>query len=296
MQFLHVPPPVPQFPLLVPGMHVVPEQQPFGQEVASHTQLPPTQCLPVMHAGRDPHWQAPVAEQPSAVSALQATHVPPPVPQVAGEEVWQTPLAQQPVGHDVALHTQVPLMQTVPAPQAGLLPHRQAPANPSQVSAVVDEQALQVAPPTPQVAKVGASQAPPEQQPSGHDCALQAHAPPEHTVPAPHAGFVPHRHSPDAEQRLARVGSQATQAAPLTPQVPNPAPVQVAPEQQPPGQLEALQPLHTPPAQLWLPQSWQAAPPLPQVPSAVPGRHWPPEQQPFGQDVPSHTQLPPKQR
>jgi hypothetical protein len=249
-----------------------------------------------LQAGVDPQRQLPVAEQVSAVKVLQATHVPPAVPQVASEAVWQVPLAQQPVGQDVALHTQVPLMQVVPAPHAGLLPHRQAPVKPSQVSAVVDEQALQLAPPVPQVVKVGAWQAPPAQHPLGHDCALQTQAPLTHTVPAPHAGLVPQPHSPVTEQTFARVGSHATQAAPLTPQVPSPALVQVAPEQQPPGQLEALQPLHTPPAQLWEPQSWQAAPPLPQVASALPGRHVIPEQQPFGHDVPSHTHVPPKQR
>jgi hypothetical protein len=40
---LHVAPPLPQFPLLVPAMHMDPEQHPFGHETASHTQPPLTQ-------------------------------------------------------------------------------------------------------------------------------------------------------------------------------------------------------------------------------------------------------------
>jgi hypothetical protein len=72
--------------------------------------------------------------------------------------------------------------------------------------------------------------------------------------------------------------------------------VQVAPEQHPPAQLAALQPLHTPPAQVCVPQFWQAAPPLPQAVPAVPDTQVVPEQQPLGQDAPSQTQMPLAQR
>ena len=84
---------------------------------------------------------------------------------------------------------------------------------------------------------------------------MQTHEPPTHSVPPPHAGLVPQRHSPEVVQRLARVTSQVTQAAPLTPQAATVAVEQVAPEQQPLGQLVALQPLHTPPEQVCAPQS-----------------------------------------
>jgi hypothetical protein len=68
--------------------------------------------------------------------------------------------------------------------------------------------------------------------------------------------------------------------------------LQVAPEQQPLGQLVALQPLHTPPTQLCPPgQASQAPPPLPQEAALLPGRQAPPEQQPVAHDVPSHTQV-----
>jgi hypothetical protein len=69
--------------------HVLPLQQPFGQEVASHVHAPATHSWP-----GDAH----------------AAHATPPVPQVWFPDVWQTPLlSQQPFGHVVALHeTQLP--------------------------------------------------------------------------------------------------------------------------------------------------------------------------------------------
>jgi hypothetical protein len=188
--------------------------------------------------------------------------------------------------------TQVPPEQTAPAPQGGPLPHVHAPLAGSQPSAEVALHVAQALPPTPQVLVVGALQTPFAQQPLGHDCALQTQPPAAHTVPMPHAGLVPQRHSPEALQRLARVRSQVTQAEPLEPQLPIAAAVQVAPEQQPLGQLPALQPLQTPPVQVWAPQSWQVPPPLPHAAFAVPLVQVVPEQQPFGQLVPSQTQAP----
>jgi hypothetical protein len=86
----------------VPGKQAsLPWQQPAGHDIGSQMQLPATQRRPVSHAGAVPHWQVPVAEQPSAVAGSHATQVPPPLPQVAieGGET-QTPLAQQPLGQD----------------------------------------------------------------------------------------------------------------------------------------------------------------------------------------------------
>jgi hypothetical protein len=166
----------------------------------------------------------------------------------------------------------------------------------SQPSAVALLHAVQAEPPIPQAASVGALQTPPEQQPVGQESASHVHAPPTHSVPAPQAEPVPHRHSPDDEQLLARVRSHAAHTEPPDPHVAVPAGMHVAPEQQPLGQLPALQPLHAPPAQVCAPQSWQAPPPLPQLVSAVPGRQAPPAQQPFGHEVASHTHAPPTQR
>jgi hypothetical protein len=205
-------------------------------------------------------------------------------------------LAQQPLGQVAPLQTQVAPAQTLPAPHAAPFPQVQAPVAGSQLSAVLALQGMQAPPPTPQVLVVGALHAPLRQQPSGQDWPLQTHEPPTHSVPAPQAGLVPHRHSPDAEHRLARVTSQETHAAPLTPHAPRAAPEQVAPEQHPPGQLPALQPLHTPPEQVCAPQSWQAAPPLPQAVFELPVTQVNPEQHPFEHDVPSQTQVPARQR
>jgi hypothetical protein len=55
MHDLHAAPPVPHAELLVPAAQLVPMQHPLGQETLSQTQEPPTQCLPVAHAGVLPH-------------------------------------------------------------------------------------------------------------------------------------------------------------------------------------------------------------------------------------------------
>jgi hypothetical protein len=75
---------------------------------------------------------------------------------------------------------------------------------------------------------------------------------------------LPHEQLPDAEQPSALVASQPTQARPPLPQVVSAGGLHVAPEQQPSGQLVALQPLQAPPVQVWpFGQGWQAPPPVP---------------------------------
>ena len=130
-------------------------QQPFGQDVASHTQLLPLQRWPLEQAA---HWtpDAPQAvpasvvthalllQQPVAHVVASQTHCPPlhsspvpqllqaapAVPQVPFADVWHWLLAsQQPFGQEVASHTQLPW-----ALHSWLLP-----------------QAAQVPPPTPHV-------------------------------------------------------------------------------------------------------------------------------------------------
>jgi hypothetical protein len=111
-------------------------------------------------------------------------------------------------------------------------------------------------------------------------------------LPAPHAGPDPQPQAPNAEQLSATAGSQARHAAPANPQVAAVRAEQVEPEQHPPAQLAASQPLHTPPAQDLPPQFWHTAPPLPQLAALLPGRHEIPSQQPPGHDVRSHTHAP----
>ena len=112
-----------------------------------------------------PQTHRPLAEQESARTGSQATQVPPEVPQVAGVGDTQAPLLQQPFGHDVALHTHAPLTQAVPAGQAAPVPQRHVPALASQAFADSTGQALQAAPPMPQVANAGVVQTLPAQHP-----------------------------------------------------------------------------------------------------------------------------------
>jgi hypothetical protein len=58
---------------------VVPAQQPLGQLLPLHTQAPPTQRWPALHAG-DPPQRQPPAPHESALLTSQATHTAPPEP------------------------------------------------------------------------------------------------------------------------------------------------------------------------------------------------------------------------
>jgi hypothetical protein len=69
----------------------------------------------------------------------------------------------------------------------------------------------------------------------------------------------------------------------------------VDPEQQPLGQVVALQLVQIPSAQGPPAQAWQASPPFPHAASAFPDRQDVPEQQPPGQEAPSQMQAPPAQ-
>lgn len=81
-------------------------------------------------------------------------------------------------------------------------------------------------------------------------------------------------------------------APPAAPQVAGACDSQVAPLQQPFGQV-ALQPVHTLLSQFCVePHGLQADPPPPHAVLEVPGMHVDPEQQPPGHDVPLHTQEP----
>jgi hypothetical protein len=79
------------------SVQVAPPQQPEAQDTASQTQLPATQCCPALQCGLTPQAQAPVDEQASAVTALQATQAEPPVPQADSEGALQVFPKQQPV-------------------------------------------------------------------------------------------------------------------------------------------------------------------------------------------------------
>jgi hypothetical protein len=137
----------------------------------------------------------------------------------------------------------------------------------------------------------------PLQQPVLQEAALHTHCPWTQTCPAPHAADDPQLHWPFAEQLSEIVGSHALQAAPPTPQVANAGPLQLAPAQQPFGQLPLVHPVQTPAAlQFWFAGHGEhAVPPLPQAALSLPDWHVLPLQQPLGHDVPLHTQTPPTQ-
>jgi len=165
------------------------EQQPLGHEVGSQTQPPATHRCPV----------------------TQATQATPPSPQLAVDEALQVLPLQHPLGQEVASQTQAPPRHRWPAPQGEAAPHLQAPF--AQVSALVASQEEQAPPPIPQVAREGALQVVPAQQPAGHDVASHTQAPALQRWPEEHAAH----------------------ATPLTPQVRFDETLQTFPLQQPVG-------------------------------------------------------------
>jgi len=72
---VHALPPPPHTLVVLPGLHVVPLQHPFGHDVASHTHLLPEQCCPAPHAFPHPPQFASSLlvsiEQPSASLPVQ---------------------------------------------------------------------------------------------------------------------------------------------------------------------------------------------------------------------------------
>ena len=292
---LHDEPPVPQAAVVVPAsQRLLVSQQPLGHEDTLQTQTPFEQICPATHAARPPQVQDPDAEHPSAVMP-QELQLAPPAPHVDADGEWHALPAQHPVGHDEALHTQAPPTQACPAVHAG--PDPQVHAPPWQPSALLASQAVQTAPADPHVASDGVvTHDVPLQQPPGHEVAVQTQVPPEQTCPEAQGAPGPHEQSPIAEQLSALVTSQATHPSPPNPHAPSERALHVGPEQHPVAHV-AAHPLHVPEVQLSPPgQLWHAVPPLPQAPMLLPGSQSAPAQHPVGQDTPSQTHVPFRQR
>jgi hypothetical protein len=104
------PPFGPQFCAVAGLTQVLPLQQPPGQLVALHTQLPFTHCWPVPQAAPPPQWHRPSAPQVSPPCAGQFTHAEPLSAQFDefGGVTHEVPL-QQPDAQLVALHWHTPL-------------------------------------------------------------------------------------------------------------------------------------------------------------------------------------------
>ncbi|GMU61184.1 MAG: hypothetical protein AMXMBFR34_29470 [Myxococcaceae bacterium] len=145
-QAAQVPPLVPQR-FRVFTAQVLPKQQPVGQLVESHTQVPPRQRCPAAHCGLVPHRHWPPL-QVSARPVTQAVQAPPVVPHAARSITRHWLDWQHPVGQLVESHTHAPETQRCPTAHAALLPHRHTPL--AQESAFVVSQAVQAPPPVPQ--------------------------------------------------------------------------------------------------------------------------------------------------
>jgi hypothetical protein len=274
---LQADPPLPHAALDVPARQVVPEQQPVEQDVPLQTHAPPTHAWPLPHGAFVPHLQAP-PEQRSEFADAQVLHAPPPVPQADVDCGSHTLPLQQPVGHDVALHTQLPPTQACPMAHCWPEPQLQLP--PAQESARPDAQPMHVAPLPPHWVVVGIVHVVPAQHPLGHEVALHTQAPLTHSWPAPHGAPVPQAHAPAVEQ-VSDLESHETHALPPVPHALIPRELQLGPEQHPVGQLFA-QPEHVPFALHVSPlgQLAHELPPLPHWLSALPASQTLPLQHP----------------
>jgi len=147
-------------------------QQPFGHELAVHTQAPARQVSPAPHAGLPPQLQPPALEQLSAIDGSHGTQAAPADPQVVVDADAHVAPEQQPIAQILAsqpAHT--PPVQAAPA------------------------QFWQAAPPVPQLALlVPARQMVIAQQPPGHEIGSQAQVPFTQRCPARHAAPLPHAH------------------------------------------------------------------------------------------------------
>ena len=227
--------------------------------------------------------------------ALQATQLAPMAPQVASACALHLPAPQQPVGQEFVSQTHAPTAQRWPAPQTAPLPQAQAPLA-EQLSAFVVSQAVQVAPPLPQVEVPGMLQVAPEQQPLAQLVALQLLQTPAVQValtgqlsqvsPAvPQAlAVIPDRQDEPEQQPLQDTESQMQEP-----------PAQCSPE----PQDTPVPQRHRPSAeQLSVLIGLQLTHDAPSAPHAANERvsQALPLQQPLGHDVASQTQAPDTQR
>jgi hypothetical protein len=145
---------------------------------------------------------------------------------------------QHPPAQLVPSQTQWLPLHRWPAPHAALVPQVQVPFE-AQVSALLVSQVVQPPPALPQEARLWARQALPLQHPLGQLVPSHTQVFPWHRWPVPHGAWVPHWQAPLTQPSL-EVASHEAHAAPPAPQVPADSlakGTQVAPLQQPVGQL-----------------------------------------------------------
>lgn len=92
----HVAPPLPHAVVLVVVTQAPAEQQPVGQLVESHTQVPALQRLPAGHAAPEPQPHVPDARHESVCVPTQLVHRPASRPQelALGDATHWSPLQQ----------------------------------------------------------------------------------------------------------------------------------------------------------------------------------------------------------
>lgn len=236
------PPLVPQAPADVPGMQLLPLQQPVGHELGSQTHEPVEQLWPTAQAAPLPQRQAPAGEQLLANVESQVWQAPPSAPQLVSEGVVQIPFRQQPFAQFEELQPEQAWLVQVWVP--GHCWHW---------------------PPTPQFAAVSpARQLLPLQQPVGQDVASQTHPPGRQRRPAAQATDVDPQVQTPLMQLSAAVALHGAQATPPVPQADAVPETQVFPLQQPFGHEVASQ------TQLWPTQCWPAAQAAPEPHLQVP--------------------------
>jgi hypothetical protein len=179
-QVVHEPPPAPHAMTPIVVTHVWPEQQPSGQDVPSHMQLPPEQRCPLTHPVAPLHVQSPAVEQPLPL-VPHTVHAPPSVPQLPATWGMHWLPEQHPSGHDAALHSHVPAApdptHAWPCGHALPFPHAHCPVDAEHPLALTP-QVVHEPPLTPQATTEGVVHVCPEQHPLGHVVSLQsAHAP-----------------------------------------------------------------------------------------------------------------------
>jgi hypothetical protein len=183
---------------------------------------------------------------------------------------------------------------------------------------LLGSQVVQVPPLRPQALSVGgAMQRLFEQHPPGHDVESQTQTLPRQRCPPPQGAFAPHLHWPPV-QVSALLASQATQLAPLVPQLLVPDVLHRCDASQQPVAQEVPSQTHWLPRQRWplaqaapapqpqtpfaaqrsarwASQATQVPPSLPHAPEVGLGLQVVPWQQP-AQDAESQTQAPPEHR
>jgi hypothetical protein len=158
VQAVQLAPWAPHAASVVPGMHVVPEQQPFGHDAGEQRQLPDAHSWPGAHSGPAPQWHAPSAPQVCARTGSHAEQIPPARPHADALALWQVPPEQQPAAQVAAVQAPVQM--------------------PVALQALPPAHFSQPLPPLPHAeSDVPATQVVPEQQPA-HDSPSQTQFPP----------------------------------------------------------------------------------------------------------------------